>query len=1570
MALKSDKYSKNIIPGYTGPTYPAGFGGGSVKDTTTPTPAPPVPSKIVVPPGGTYVGYGSGGGVGGTYTTPTGEVYHGAAPSMPAAIKTGTGQPTSPAMTTILSGISTPAMRTPDDRARAISAALETTFKGEPGTAVIQPSGRAMYGGMEAPPTRVQYFQDGQKISDTQRILMGAGMWVRPEEAMKTLQTKYEQFTGLGALPEKTPQVLDIIKGLTPEAKLYEEAKEKETAMKTGVGLVGARETVEAQRQKVAELTGQEYRPLERETLQVGGAAIAVPVLRGLPMELTPLEAFKEERAIQKVPTTLTTVDINQLTKRIVDFNVKAELYKSVPYFARDLKQEEALNIERNKLTAVLGKNIPGIDISGVLSSVEKTGLYTGIQGKTTSEDVMAFLRGKAFLKGEQDLIKIGEGLGPGKEVDKNTWQGFMTFKQQTEAFNKLIDTGKATPEQIEWMKAQIPASGKIYLEGTTKFTPEVEPLTVKLPEGEKTIGIVTAPSEQVLKEYKEIKPTFMPWGITRKATQKEEKDIVNDYEKLTAVNLGKAFEKKQWTDKELAFMNTVADDVTNINKKYIERQEEILGTQQLAALMGTKVKDLKLSMADSNTIKTYQDAYDLLNQKATTNPVLGIQDKIDALAVEMDKNYKLYITNPTQENYDKTITPIVNEIKNLETTRDTKIATLSVFEPELQAKTQQLVQLKGEIDKGNKDINFYNDKNRQLYEITSQKISNLSKQNAWVNLIQEGRENPEWQARAKGLGASVAQIAAISPITSVMDIGRQYGKQVEQYLKGGEYVSPELLKALPVTGIPYALGQTSLSGERAGIFNLKSYDIEQMMGTAIAGTYPISALSGYLGGLKGTAAIGAEPLTTGQQFMKLLAPTAIKGTIIGGLVSAPPVITAVSKALIPGAEKMTKQEFQQDVAGNLLGFMAIDLANRAIYKTGYEAGELKVNKNVLKNVQVELSEKLKGMVQDIEGKKVGTIASELTSKPIKLPNGAEVTIKGTGITENVAGQTVREFNGLKYALSESGTWKQLPSDYKGLMGTESTVWLDAQIKMPNGKIVPYKLGYFDYGGQGVYKVLTDSDVELLRQGQIVFTPEKGKGWFTLQTSKTGITTKGYEFPKGLLTRTQLETEAITGQPVRIGARMQGMKLGEISTELYKPEGGELVPRGAKEFEYVPTAEEKINNLIGMGVGKGKVSTTKTEIFGTKPSPERPVTLTASQVKSEAQRLLQLEPGYTQQQLQKLYGVVPEEMFRGLGTTKITTGTAGTGTLRLDKLGIPYIEIKGNLGALLGTEIYMPGTWRITPEDLKGAWTGIPGAIGLPLVSKPTMPSTFGGTANKFDTDLQYLFDTDLQYLLQTTPTTGMAQMIGLERLAPLTTFGPSTYALPKILTGLYAAETEVAAPARASAAELMVTKMMGVPKLDVQMSQILAPPEVRAEVVVPPEVTPRVGITTTEVPITELLTPEIITTPTTVVPSPIPPMLVTPFILPPIPGGGLPTGGDYYRKMMGVKEWTVAWPIRDLPSEFFYQQKLKDYMARTARPTGRQYAQGSVDRMFGKIKGLDTKRIKNIMGRGAGGMI
>jgi hypothetical protein len=1541
------------------------------------------PSRIVVPPGGSYVGPLSGGGAGGTYTTTTGQKYH--VYREPTSPTTLGGTPIIPSTTgktddkavSILTG--TEQSSTTDERRKAIEIALGKTFTGMAGTAALQPSGEIQYGGKGIPISGQEYFpslQTEKYFPSLQRrtldiqSMVGAGLSA-PKTALETLQSRAEAMSGLTT----TPDINQMITGLTPGGRLFQEAENRKIAEKIDIGLAT---TTETPIQTVLRLTGREYRSAAKETLPIEQLGTILPQIRGLPIRMPTTGALKEERAVTKIPTSLTEMNTNQLTKQIVDFNIKAENYKSVPYFARDLKQETQLGIERDKLVAVLNKSIPGIDTRGVLSTVQKTGPYTGIQGKTNSDEIINFLRSKAFLKGEQDLIKMGEKLGPGQEVNKNTWQGLTIFKLQADAFNKLIETRKATPEQIDWMKSQIPTTGNIYLEGRGKGTPDIQPIVINFPEGKQTIGVVTAPSEETLRGYKEVKPTFLPWDITRKTTLKEEKDIMRDYAKLTTVNLGKATEKKAWTEKELETINKASDVLLDLNKKYIEKNEEIMGTRGLADIMAVKIRDLQLSMADEKTIKPYQDAYDMLNQKAISSPILGIQDKINALTVEMNKNYAEYLKNPIQEKYDTTVVPIYNQIKVLEGEVSTKAKPLSSMEEQLTSKSNEIIQLNKQVELGNKDINFLNDKNKQLYEITSQKINNLSKQNAWLNVIQEGKINPEWQARLKGLGASAAQLGVISPITSVMDIGRQYGKQVERYIKGGDYMSPEILKAIPVTGLPYAASQTFVSGERAGVFNLKSYDVEQIMGTAIAGTYPISYASGFLKGAAGTAAGTTTQLPFWKQVAKLAVPTAIKGGIVGTLVTAPPVIEAVGKSWKPGGEKMTTQEFQQDVAGNLLGFMGIDLANRALYKSGYEAGELMVNKDVLKTAQIVLSEKMKGIVQEIEGKKVGSIVSEIKSKPIELPNGPKITIKGLAITENVAGQQVKEFNGIKYILSETGQYRQLPADYKGMMNTQSTIWLDAQITMPNGKIVPYKLGYFDYGGQGVYKILTDTEINLLRQGEIVFTPTKGKGWFTLQTSETGLKTQSYKIPKEQLTMTEFQTKATTGEPVKISGKMRAGKLTDIYTELYKPEGGELVPRGIREYELAPAAEARINEMFGMGVGKGKISVTEGRLVGITP-PERPIRLTASQVGGKAQRLLQLEPGYTQQQMQKLYGVSPEEMFRGVSTTKISSGTAGTGRIGLDKVGVPFIKIKGDLGPLLGTDVSMPGTWKLTPEDFKGTWTGGIGAgADTVTIPKMTLPTGYGTTTTNYGFGgITTKLDTNLQYLLQTTPSSSFANMISLERLAPLTTIGPATYSMPKILTGIYTPMTEISSPAKVSG-EAMISKMMSVPKVSVSMTETLSPPRVSAGVyTVPSEVT-RVGTGTIETPITEILSPEIVTTPITPVPIPIIPGLVpgTSFFGGG-GGGGLPQGGDYFRKLGGVKEWTVAWPLKNLPGEFFYKQKLKDYMASTTRtkrkqysPTGKQYAQGAVDRMFGKIKGLDDKKIKDIMGRGGGGMI
>ena len=59
-----------------------------------------------------------------------------------------------------------------------------------------------------------------------------------------------------------------------------------------------------------------------------------------------------------------------------------------------------------------------------------------------------------------------------------------------------------------------------------------------------------------------------------------------------------------------------------------------------------------------------------------------------------------------------------------------------------------------------------------------------------------------------------------------------------------------------------------------------------------------------------------------------------------------------------------------------------------------------------------------------------------------------------------------------------------------------------------------------------------------------------------------------------------------------------------------------------------------------------------------------------------------------------------------------------------------------------------------------------------------------------------------------------------------------------------------------------------------------------------------------------------------------------------------------------GTKEWTVINPIKDLPGRFFQKQRQR---------TPKMKAQSAVNKMFGKIKNLDNKRISNIMGRGKG---
>jgi hypothetical protein len=235
---------------------------------------------------------------------------HASSPSHSSVGKPGESAPshTSGGSHTSAAPIITPKKEPPKSKApvpparKTIEKALEKTFRGVPGTAVVQPSGRIVYGG--GPGTARQ---------------------------------------------------------------------------------------VEAERERVAKEKGVLYKPLVSlaEKMEVETAKVTVPLMAASKKKEPTLVAKKEPIPKAKEAT------IQKLSKRISEYNVKAEQYKNVPWLSKDIKTETQLTTERAKLVALLEKQFPAADADDILSTGEKAGYYVGVAGETDERKIEEKIRGK-----------------------------------------------------------------------------------------------------------------------------------------------------------------------------------------------------------------------------------------------------------------------------------------------------------------------------------------------------------------------------------------------------------------------------------------------------------------------------------------------------------------------------------------------------------------------------------------------------------------------------------------------------------------------------------------------------------------------------------------------------------------------------------------------------------------------------------------------------------------------------------------------------------------------------------------------------------------------------------------------------------------------------------------------------------------------------------------------------------------------------------------------------------------------------------------------------------------------
>lgn len=526
----------------------------------------------------------------------------------------------------------------PISPARAgVEKALTKTFRGAEGTAVIQPSGAVMYGGTDKEKSKIQVqllrTEEAMKREGIEKL--PPGVELRPfgyenktkSASLSLLGTSTAQEKApLSVIAKKTTEVLSLTPGIPSISKL---PISKSITEKTGVGAKSLSEVTGLERFKPENVY--KTKPASKGIGALTSKATIVPVIgqkyiekpAPAPVQVKTMMAPPSPNRVVspppimilgEAPETVMSTEreilptITDLSQRISQFNRAAETYKATPYIASQPGKEKELNIEREKLSALISKETE-VNPETILSTTKKTQQpYTGVQGKTNIEEIKNTLLPQQIITAKQIEVPATTFLPKGynvtpklfpdepvrqktiREINEKAQKTFGQYNQQLESGKKIIDINS---EKIYGTK--LVAEEKYKILQQLKSLPDVSKDTIQKAEDDFKYWSDKASGNSILGEIQKYEAENIK--LSEEANKPQEQRVADFDDRLMSQKIKESQLRKDINTLELGAKNLqiLSDAQMRDYEKY---QQALKAVQESDILVKKKEEYLESSEA------------------------------------------------------------------------------------------------------------------------------------------------------------------------------------------------------------------------------------------------------------------------------------------------------------------------------------------------------------------------------------------------------------------------------------------------------------------------------------------------------------------------------------------------------------------------------------------------------------------------------------------------------------------------------------------------------------------------------------------------------------------------------------------------------------------------------------------------------------------------------------------------------------------------------------------------------------------------------------------------------------